>query len=167
MINPWFLFFFFFFIRTFKIMDDDNNRSLDLKEFLKGLNDYGILIEKQEATALFRQFDRDGSGTIDFEEFLITLRVSLQTVHLTISSCFWTFIFCISSRRCLRPGRRWSCRRFGSWIRQEMGWSPSKTWGGFIMPSTTQSIRTGSGQRIKSSGNSWTVLILRMTKIER
>lgn len=63
-------------------MDDDNNRSLDLKEFLKGLNDYGILIEKQEATALFRQFDRDGSGTIDFDEFLITLRVSLQTSKL-------------------------------------------------------------------------------------
>lgn len=63
-------------------MDDDNNRSLDLKEFLKGLNDYGILIEKQEATALFQQFDRDGSGTIDFDEFLITLRVSLQTGKL-------------------------------------------------------------------------------------
>uniref|UniRef100_A0A3B4VGR8 Calcyphosine-like b n=2 Tax=Seriola dumerili TaxID=41447 RepID=A0A3B4VGR8_SERDU len=60
--------------RTFKIMDDDNNRSLDFKEFLKGLNDYGILMEKQEATTLFQHFDRDGSGMIDFEEFLITLR---------------------------------------------------------------------------------------------
>ncbi|XP_023259080.1 calcyphosin-like protein isoform X1 [Seriola lalandi dorsalis] len=62
------------YIRTFKIMDDDNNRSLDFKEFLKGLNDYGILMEKQEATTLFQHFDRDGSGMIDFEEFLITLR---------------------------------------------------------------------------------------------
>ncbi|KAL7376607.1 hypothetical protein ABVT39_011731 [Epinephelus coioides] len=62
--------------RTFKIMDDDNNRSLELKEFLKGLNDFGILIEKQEATALFQRFDRDGNGTIDFDEFLITLRMS-------------------------------------------------------------------------------------------
>uniref|UniRef100_A0A671VDX0 Calcyphosine-like b n=1 Tax=Sparus aurata TaxID=8175 RepID=A0A671VDX0_SPAAU len=64
--------------RTFKIMDDDNSRSLDLKEFLKGLNDYGILMEKQEAMALFQQFDRDGSGTIDFDEFLITLRVTKE-----------------------------------------------------------------------------------------
>ncbi|GAA6233409.1 calcyphosin-like protein isoform X1 [Lates japonicus] len=55
-------------------MDDNNNRSLDFKEFLKGLNDYGILIEKEEATALFQHFDRDGNGTIDFDEFLITLR---------------------------------------------------------------------------------------------
>ncbi|MEQ2203964.1 hypothetical protein XENOCAPTIV_005821 [Xenoophorus captivus] len=55
-------------------MDDNENRSLDFKEFLKGLNDYGLLIEKDEATALFQHFDRDGNGTIDFDEFLITLR---------------------------------------------------------------------------------------------
>lgn len=57
-------------------MDDDSNRLLDLKEFLKGLSDYGVLMERDEAAALFRLFDRDGSGTIDFDEFLITLRVS-------------------------------------------------------------------------------------------
>lgn len=76
------------FVRTFKIMDDDNNRSLDLKEFLKGLNDYGILIEKQEATALFQQFDRDGSGTIDFDEFLITLRVKMHTGYCALDHYF-------------------------------------------------------------------------------
>lgn len=77
-------------------MDDDNNRSLDLKEFLKGLNDYGILIEKQEATALFQRFDRDGNGTIDFDEFLITLRVNIQTgyLQLRILSCLFTSIIC-------------------------------------------------------------------------
>lgn len=59
-------------------MDDDNNRALDLKEFLKGLNDYGIPIDKEEATAVFQHFDRDGSGAIDFDEFLIALRVSAR-----------------------------------------------------------------------------------------
>lgn len=58
-------------------MDDNSNRSLDLKEFLKGLNDYGISIDKEEATVVFQHFDRDGSGTIDFDEFLIALRVSV------------------------------------------------------------------------------------------
>ncbi|XP_030006111.1 calcyphosine-like b isoform X2 [Sphaeramia orbicularis] len=60
--------------RTFKIMDDNNNRSLDFKEFMKGLNDYGVLMEKEEAMECFQQFDRDRNGTIDFDEFLITLR---------------------------------------------------------------------------------------------
>lgn len=59
-------------------MDDDNNRTLDLKEFIKGLNDYGVLMEKDEAMALFQQFDKDGSGQIDFDEFLLTLRVNTR-----------------------------------------------------------------------------------------
>lgn len=57
-------------------MDDDSSRTLDTKEFLKGLNDYGVNIEKDEALKLFQLFDRDGSGFIDFDEFLIMLRVS-------------------------------------------------------------------------------------------
>lgn len=65
--------------RTFRIMDDDKSRSLDMKEFLKGLNDYGILIEKEEAKDLFEKFDHDKSGTIDFDEFLVTLRVTMHT----------------------------------------------------------------------------------------
>ncbi|XP_055037064.2 calcyphosine-like b isoform X2 [Misgurnus anguillicaudatus] len=67
--------------RTFRIMDDDNNRTLDLKEFLKGLNDYGVLIEKEEALNLFQQFDRDSSGYIDFDEFLITLRPPMSNAR--------------------------------------------------------------------------------------
>ncbi|XP_012693207.2 calcyphosine-like b isoform X2 [Clupea harengus] len=67
--------------RTFRIMDDDNSRTLDLKEFLKGLNDYGVLIEKDEAHKLFQHFDRDGSGHIDFDEFLITLRPPMSNAR--------------------------------------------------------------------------------------
>jgi Ca2+-binding EF-hand superfamily protein len=59
-------------------MDDNNNRTLDFKEFLKGLNDYAVVMEKEEAEELFQRFDRDGSGTIDFNEFLLTLRVSVS-----------------------------------------------------------------------------------------
>ncbi|XP_058614224.1 calcyphosine-like b isoform X4 [Onychostoma macrolepis] len=67
--------------RTFRIMDDDNSRTLDMKEFLKGLSDYGVLIEKEEAMKLFQQFDRDGSGLIDFDEFLITLRPPMSNAR--------------------------------------------------------------------------------------
>lgn len=57
-------------------MDDNNNRTLDFKEFVKGLNDYAVVMEKEEAEELFQRFDKDGNGTIDFNEFLLTLRVS-------------------------------------------------------------------------------------------
>jgi len=64
--------------RTFKIMDDDGNRSLDMSEFKKGLHDYGADVTKKEAQAMFEAFDQDGSGSIDFDEFLIALRPPLS-----------------------------------------------------------------------------------------
>lgn len=67
--------------RVFRIMDDNNNRTLDFKEFVKGLNDYAVVMEKEEAEELFRRFDKDGNGTIDFNEFLLTLRVSGPMNH--------------------------------------------------------------------------------------
>lgn len=60
--------------RTFKIFDDDGSRSLDIKEFKKGLHDYGVLMEREEVEALFGDLDKDGSGSLDFDEFLKALR---------------------------------------------------------------------------------------------
>ncbi|XP_072044707.1 calcyphosin-like protein [Amphiura filiformis] len=60
--------------RTFRIMDDDGNRTLNLEEFMKGLHDYGVAVSEDEAKGMFQAFDKDGSGAIDFEEFLDSLR---------------------------------------------------------------------------------------------
>ena len=61
-------------------MDDDGSRSIDYKEFCKGMHDYGLMLEKEELQDLFTRFDADGSGTIDFDEFLKNLRVSFWQV---------------------------------------------------------------------------------------
>ncbi|XP_067885201.1 calcyphosin-like protein isoform X2 [Heterodontus francisci] len=70
--------------RVFRIMDDDNNRSLDFKEFAKGLNDYGVLMEKEDVEACFKCFDKDASGTIDFDEFLMALRPPMSNARKEI-----------------------------------------------------------------------------------
>ena len=63
--------------RKFKIMDDDGNRTIDFKEFEKGLREYGLTeFDKPTMQEVFQKFDNDGSGTIDFDEFLVKLRVS-------------------------------------------------------------------------------------------
>lgn len=56
-------------------MDDDGSKSLDLQEFIKGLEDYGVVVSREEARQIFILCDKDGSGTINFDEFLENLRV--------------------------------------------------------------------------------------------
>lgn len=65
--------------RTFRIMDDDGSRSLDTKEFAKGLRDYGVYLEPEQVREVFTRFDRDNSGTIDFDEFLKALRPPMSS----------------------------------------------------------------------------------------
>lgn len=70
--------------RIFRIMDDDGSKSLDLAEFKKGIRDYGLVIDDAEAKAMFTEFDKDGSGTISFEEFLQKLRPPMSGSRLEI-----------------------------------------------------------------------------------
>lgn len=49
-----------------------------MQEFKKGLRDFGVDLEPHEVAELFESFDRDGSGTIDFDEFLVKLRPPLS-----------------------------------------------------------------------------------------
>ena len=63
--------------RTFRIYDDDRSNTLSLEEFSEGLQDYGVRgLAKADIANLFAYFDRDGSGTINFNEFMIAIRVS-------------------------------------------------------------------------------------------
>lgn len=65
--------------RAFRIFDDDGSRSLDFKEFKKGLHDYGCDVEGDEAKHIFQTVDKDGSGTVDFDEFLRALRPPMSS----------------------------------------------------------------------------------------
>lgn len=59
-------------------MDDDGSKSLNLEEFQKGLETYGLCVGKEKAKEIFSFVDKDNSGTIDFDEFLEKLRVRDQ-----------------------------------------------------------------------------------------
>ncbi|KAH9385023.1 hypothetical protein HPB48_027059 [Haemaphysalis longicornis] len=61
--------------RQFRIMDDSGDKKLDREEFTKGLQDFKVFLSPAEVDALFKELDRDGNGTISFNEFLQALRV--------------------------------------------------------------------------------------------
>jgi Ca2+-binding EF-hand superfamily protein len=71
--------------RLFRIADDDGSRSIDLKnEFPKLLGDIGVLLNKTELAELARLLDRNGDGTISYEEFIYFLAPPLNEFRLKL-----------------------------------------------------------------------------------
>ena len=60
--------------KQFRIMDDNNSRSLDLYEFTKAMKDYMLGFSDSEIRSLYAYFDYDRSGTVDYDEFLRSIR---------------------------------------------------------------------------------------------
>lgn len=57
-------------------MDVDGTLSLTLQEFITGCDRFGVALQKGEANEIFTAIDRDNSGSVSFDEFIESLRVS-------------------------------------------------------------------------------------------
>ncbi|GAB6022079.1 hypothetical protein CHUAL_006223 [Chamberlinius hualienensis] len=66
------------FARSFKIFDDNADHQLTLSELTKGLSDYGVHLDQHEIETVFNTFDKDHSGFINFDEFMIALRPKMS-----------------------------------------------------------------------------------------
>ena len=60
--------------RQFKIMDDDNSKSLNKYEFTKAMNDFQLNFSQGEIAILFDYFDVDDNGQCAYGEFLRAIR---------------------------------------------------------------------------------------------
>ena len=64
--------------RVFKAIDDNGNRKVDAQEFFVGLNECGCNLTKDETDILLSAFDTDHDGSVNFDEFLVGLRGSMN-----------------------------------------------------------------------------------------
>ena len=62
--------------RLFRIMDDDDSKSLSMPEFKKAMRESSLVLQDKELSYLFKLFDTDANGSISFNEFMYILRVS-------------------------------------------------------------------------------------------
>ena len=60
--------------RIFKIMDDDNSRTLSINEFTKACREFRVGISDEYIPTIFNAFDINHDGNLNFDEFLCTLR---------------------------------------------------------------------------------------------
>jgi Ca2+-binding EF-hand superfamily protein len=70
--------------RQFRIIDDNHSQSLDFDEFVKGLHDFRVAVNEEEARILFNMFDNDRSGAVDYEEFLHRLKGPMNEFRLNL-----------------------------------------------------------------------------------
>ena len=64
---------------VFRRLDQNKDKKLDFTEFQEGLKECGIEVSAAVARECFDRIDSDRSGTINFDEFLIALRVRACT----------------------------------------------------------------------------------------
>lgn len=89
--------------RKFRIMDDDNSKSLSMSEFKKGVRECSLNLTELQLQELFATFDKDRNGAIDYDEFLEGVRVIIS-----FSFFSWTIIAYLDifthRNRCLLDG---------------------------------------------------------------
>ena len=78
--------------RVFKCIDDSGNRKVDAQEFFVGLNECGCNLTKEETDALLAHYDTDKDGNVNFDEFLVMMRGSLNaTRQAVVDAAFCKF----------------------------------------------------------------------------
>jgi Ca2+-binding EF-hand superfamily protein len=64
--------------RIFRIMDDNQNKTLEFEEFKKAVKEFRIDFNDEELSRLFQYFDADCTGVVDYEEFIHRVRGQLN-----------------------------------------------------------------------------------------
>ena len=73
---------------VFKSLDKDNSGFINKEELEKALNSYGCSFDKGKISNFFLEADKNGSKTIDFDEFLDNISAELKLSEETLRQVF-------------------------------------------------------------------------------
>ena len=83
--------------RIFKRIDENGDKKLDFDEFQQALQDHGIEVDGDTQKECFDEMDIENTGVVNFDEFLIALRVSVTFLCIisieTSINCFLLILF--------------------------------------------------------------------------
>lgn len=65
-------------------MDRDSNGNLDKDDFKWGLRNFGLVFNENEYRLLLETFDTKKDGSIDFNEFIETIRIAFSPNRETL-----------------------------------------------------------------------------------
>jgi calcyphosin len=71
--------------KAFRRMDFDGSKSLSYEEFSRALSESGLRISEPDKRRLFLYFDRDRGGSVDYNEFLVGIRVNSFPLFIVFS----------------------------------------------------------------------------------
>jgi Ca2+-binding EF-hand superfamily protein len=60
--------------RSFRILDDDGSRQVNINELSSGIADLGFHVEMKDLQILLAAVDKNNSGSLSFEEFVVAVR---------------------------------------------------------------------------------------------
>ena len=88
--------------RQFKIMDDAGDKKLDAQDLCYGLQDFGLDITKDELQEFIAHADADGSGTLNFDEFITAMGMLKRNLLYTAVTRARRFCCVVTSPTALR-----------------------------------------------------------------
>ena len=65
--------------KNFRIIDDDNSKSISFSEFKKASKDFRFELNDEEIELAFKAFDRNNNGFIYYDQFLRTIRGEMNS----------------------------------------------------------------------------------------
>ena len=74
-------------VRTFRRLDENGDKRIDFAEFESTLDDHGVNVDTATKRQCFDKMDLDGSGAVNFDEFLIAMRVRIFEIVNDVSNC--------------------------------------------------------------------------------